>query len=786
MNENTINVKGPSLVRNGYRVCAIKAGEKRPREKGWPEIVMSEEDCEFWPHHDDGVGILCGVGEHPVCAIDADIEGDEALAEELSEFITEKVGCGLSRVGKAPKFLVMFRAEQEGWGKVASNFYEKEGKRVRLEVLGKGQQFVAYHIHPDTGLPYEWPLAEFGGSPDEFSASYLPVITRGQVLAIKQEFERLAAKYGYTEIQSADTFSGAGRDSDLARVLSPVRPPLKGVTIDRAREMLRDIGFDFGKGSNDIWVKVGMALHHQFGGSDEAFDLWDEFSREFPEAYDGSKMRSRWHSFDDKRPDGVTFRWIRGKWKEKVDPHFTELSQTGALVRLLNRYGDYFVLVPALGRTYVYDDAKGVWCCSGSDALICRYIRRSNNEDLEDAIKDYGEADPYVEALKKFTRQVRNKLSANESAMIQNLKRTAELRGDFAQFDANHDVFAVGNGVVDLISGDLLPYSPQLRIVRNSKVLYDPSAKCPTWERAVYEWMGDDADMVKFVQRLFGSALTGAPCEDKMALLRGLGCNGKSVFDNVMLRVFGDYSEVIGESTLFGKGGLGDPGRARADIVKMSGSRLVICSETAEMGVLREPDVKRLTGREPFPARALYEIEEVDVVPSWLLCVTTNYMPLIKGDDDGIWRRIVDIEFPRNFEKDPKVKKDPKLEEKLYAELPGVLNWLIEGLREYRKIGLAIPKKVMDGVDSYRSDSDDIKRWMDERMIEDENGRVLMQECLSNFLQFLKLENQPYTMTIQSFTRRLRTKVPSGRLYRTQGRTALRGYRLATMEDFSM
>ena len=786
MSEHTINAKGPALVANGYRVCAIKAGEKRPREQGWPDKVMTAEQCEFWPHHNDGVGIICGVGETPICAVDADIEDDEAFANEFRDYITSIAPFALERVGKAPKFLMLFQAQQPNWNKTATAFFEKDGKRSRLEVLGKGQQFVAYHVHPDTGKPYEWTNEMLGLSPELTPAAELPLITHEQVAEIKAEFVALAKKHGYAEVEGeGDTgFSGVV-DYDISRALCPVRPPLPGITIERARQMLKEIGFDFGSGSNDTWFRVGMALHHQFNGSEEAFDLWDDLSREFPEAYNQEAIRKRWKSFNSNRPGGVTFRWIRGKLKEKRDPFYGELSQMGALVRLLNRYEDYFVYVPELERMYVYDDVRGVWSCAGADGLISRYIRRSNQEDVHDAIAELGEDDPYVAGLKKFCRQTRNKLSANESAMISLLKRTSELQGKFSEFDSISGLFAVANGVVDLVSGDLLPYSPLQKIVRNSSVVYDPSAKCPTWERCVLQWMNDDAEMAAFVQRLFGSALTGRPVEDKLALLRGLGCNGKSVFDKVLLGVFGGYAEVIGESTLFGKGAIGDPGRARADIIKMSGARLAICSETAEMGLLREPDVKRLTGREPFPARAPYGVAEVNVVPSWLLCVTTNYMPLIKGDDDGIWRRIVDIEFPRNFDKDPTVKKDPMLDQKLTAEYSGVLNWLLEGLREYRRIGLAIPQKVLDAVESYRDDSDDVKRWMEERLIREEGARELLSDCLSNFNGFLKQENQSYSMSIQSFTRRLRAKVPAAAIYRTCGRTAIRGYRLKTTEDFA-
>src|SRR5690606_1263030 len=65
------------------------------------------------------------------------------------------------------------------------------GQIHRVEVLGRGQQFVAYHVHPDTGRPYEW--TDLLGGLEYVRADGLPVLTEAQVRAALAAFDEMAA-----------------------------------------------------------------------------------------------------------------------------------------------------------------------------------------------------------------------------------------------------------------------------------------------------------------------------------------------------------------------------------------------------------------------------------------------------------------------------------------------------------------------------------------------------------------------------------------------------------------
>ena len=797
---------GPQLLQKGWPIVEVPPGQKGPKRLGWQSAPMSAALING-ATASYSIGILCGLEGSRVCGLDFDVP-DEDLAnrvhERLEREFPELSGFAMERIGRAPKFLLVARAAEAGWRKMSTAEYEKDGMKAQLEVLGAGQQFLAYGIHPDTKKPYTWPFSVLNGEPCDTSPEDLPTVTREEVERLMQACERLFEESGWRRRDGsygARTISTVPQGDEIPR---PIVPPVPGVTLAKAEAVIRALQPSYSKGSYDAWLSLGMALHHQFDGSPEALTLWDRLSFEFgADAYEGGACERKWASFHT-TADSVTFRTFLKAYEEKMGPLVHKLNETGLFYRALLHHGNRMAWIPQKGAWYAFDKEEKRWDTVLGETLVGETICV---DVIERGLKAEIDAAPDGSDLRKAIASFYAKCLSNEVAMMDRVKRRLRSCGEVShrleEFDARPYFFLCANGVLDLSDPEhprLRENGPELCLLRSSPVAYDPRADCPVWRRTVRQILGDDDEKVRFVQKLVGAALVGEPRDAKLVILRGVGANGKSLFLNTLASVFGGYAETLGEESLLGKGGLGDGGgRARSDLAKLYGARFVYCAETTEGGRLREADIKRMTGGDCFAVRAPYDRADVTIRPSWRLIMVTNHLPVIKGDDDGIWRRIADIDCPRNFERDPDIKEDPMLAAKCRAELPGILNWLIEGLRLHRAEGVKPPKSVLRAVEEYRSEMDDVGSWFVARMVRDtslpDDFEIRDSELYANFRAFMEASGERSTASMAMFRRRMGRLAKSGKLMdsvlssglaswrKSNNVFRLRGYRFRAAED---
>ncbi len=100
--------------------------------------------------------------------------------------------------------------------------------------------------------------------------------------------------------------------------------------------------------------------------------------------------------------------------------------------------------------------------------------------------------------------------------------------------------------------------------------------------------------------------------------------------------------------------------------------------------------------------------------PTHKLWMATNHKPVIRGTDLGIWRRLRLVPFEVSI---PTEEQDTELTNKLILELPGILNWAIEGCRQWQTSGLEDPPQVTDATKQYRNESDHIAQFLEESTI---------------------------------------------------------------------
>lgn len=251
------------------------------------------------------------------------------------------------------------------------------------------------------------------------------------------------------------------------------------------------------------------------------------------------------------------------------------------------------------------------------------------------------------------------------------------------------------------------PHDQADLLTRAMAVDYDPEAECPNWIRHMEEVLPDD-EVRRYFQTLIGYSLTGMTNEQIFVMLQGRGGDGKSTTMNTIRILMGNYAIAAGVETFLDTGIRGG-GDASADLMRFSGDvRLISIGEPKRGARLAEERIKQFTGDSPIQARPLYG-EFIEYDPRGLVFLECNAKPRISGDDDGIWRRIVVVLFPRQF-KGQAIDKGQK--RRLLAEGPGILNWMLEGLLMWLSEGLRPPQSVVDAVEEYRRSANPFGEWL--------------------------------------------------------------------------
>jgi putative DNA primase/helicase len=354
-------------------------------------------------------------------------------------------------------------------------------------------------------------------------------------------------------------------------------------------------------------------------------------------------------------------------------------------------------------------------------------------------------------ARKAIAQHARNSLQAQRlKAMVDLAQSIPELVAPVATLDADDMLLGVENGVVDLRTGQLRDATREDLITRQAPVRFDPKAKCPRFNKFLRTVMQADQALIGYLQRVSGYSLTGKTGEQCLFFLYGHGANGKSTYLRAMLDLLDDdYAVQTPSETLMAKrfnSGSGPSG----DLARLHNLRLTTANEVEEGSLLSESLIKQLTGGDPITARYLYE-NHFDFIPKVKLFIAGNHKPIIKGDDYGIWRRIHLIPFEVQI---PEAQRDPKLPEKLRQELPGILNWAIQGCRAWQKSGLNVPPKIRDAVKQYRDEMDIMAQWLEECCDLDPAYSIKAQEAYRIYKWWAET-NGFRPMTNASFGRKL-------------------------------
>lgn len=430
---------------------------------------------------------------------------------------------------------------------------------------------------------------------------------------------------------------------------------------------------------------------------------------------------------------------------EKITKKYYSYDDTGNAQRFIDNFGDV-IRYSYIRKSWYYYDGK-IWGIDQEGkikTLADKGIEKMKDEPIY--VPDGVEEEVMQKAFTKHLKATRN--SNGKNNMVKESEHLLPIKPE--KFDSDPNLFNVQNGYLDLRTGVLHEHDKDKFFTKLSTVEYTDKMDCSMWVEFLNTIFNYDQELISYIQRAVGYSLSGSTEEQVMFVLYGNGRNGKSVFLDIITEMFGTYSTNIQPQTIMIKQ---QSGGANPDIAKLNGARLVTTTEPNEGVRMDEGLVKQLTGGDKVSARFLYE-DEFEFTPQFKLWMATNHKPIIRGTDDGIWRRMAIVPFTVQI---PEKNVDKRLTHKLKRELKAILNWATEGYLMWKEVGLSEPDSIKEQRKQYRGEMDVIEAFVDECCMREEGSSVQAKTLYQIYKDWAN-ENSQYLMSSTKFGREMGIK----------------------------
>ena len=628
-----------------------------------------------------------------------------------------------------------------------------------VDVRGEGGMVIGVpSIRPDKSEPYRWKnppgLFELADCPDWLLQLCLKKQTDGSSSSAKFKID--------TGSSSFDTDT-----SEVEEILSWIDPD---------------------SGGYYAWLDVLMGLHSHYQGSGEGLDLADLWSSQGAK-YKAGEVAEKWNGFSPNgektfatvaemaRRNGadlsdIARRHKRGAARERTaeeKPNGAEDAKTrtgaeattfdlshDALARELGHRGwdQNAKYVAAQGRWYFWDSIR--WAIDERlahmtlvrDFLLDRACEVAEWADAKAETLPEKEADDIGAWAKREGRGLRN---ASTVAAVASLARS-----NFASvtqpndFDADLLLLGTPGGTVDLRTGELRPARREDMISKLTAVSPSPAGTAAsTWLKFLNDVFECDAEMIGFLQRAAGYALTGLTSENKLLFLYGTGRNGKSTFFETLQWIWRDYARRAAATTFLTSAGERHP----TDIAGLAGARLVVGSELPKGKSWDEAVLKDLTGGDTMTARFMRG-DFFDFVPQMTLMIAGNNMPSLRGVDEALRARMVLVPFAVTI---PPEKRDTGLREKLRREGPAILRWAIEGALAWQQRGLDVPERVAAASTEYLDGEDLLGQFLADETVKSPGEFTFTSELHARFRVWIELQGLG-SWSSHTFTKELKSR----------------------------
>jgi putative DNA primase/helicase len=277
------------------------------------------------------------------------------------------------------------------------------------------------------------------------------------------------------------------------------------------------------------------------------------------------------------------------------------------------------------------------------------------------------------------------------------------------------------------------PHRREDYITKMAPVEYRRDAMCPQFLNFLSETFGGSPSLVGYMTRVCGYFLTGLTHEQKWWMFYGPTASGKSTFVKVLHGILGPYAYALPENYFL----LSRNEPTDFATANLPGVRLATCVETNEGKRLNVARIKAITGEDKINAQLKYQ-NHFQFQPQCKLVLVTNNPPKVPAGDDALWRRLNVVPFVHTV---PEERREAGLAERLVREeSSGILNWMIDGCREWQEKGLVEPEVIRRASGEYRSSQDIVNDFLTELYTKDESARESKKDVVREWKEYCEQE----------------------------------------------
>lgn len=432
----------------------------------------------------------------------------------------------------------------------------------------------------------------------------------------------------------------------------------------------------------------------------------------------------------------------------------TGLTELAASERFVMRVAGGCVFNVSTGKWHVWNGK--VWRPDERNIVKnrCRNFVKSLYADLG-SIDGKGDRASYLSDIEKLNtrRGIENILVL---AGIQLTRRSED-------FNSNPHLLNLQNGTIEFTDAGII-----FREHRKEDMCsfiggceYLPETPVPEiWLTHADKIASGDPDLARTLQNVSGYCLEGGNPLEKIVIVYGAGRNGKSVSLRTFARILGGYAVTINPLTLMEHGNK----TTSPERLKMRNARLIVAQEPnkqsddqhlKDTSVLDSGFLKAASGKDLISARGLYSNTIEEFAVTGVVVLSTNPLPTVNDRSVAFWDRLVLLPFDHYFRPE---ERDPDIEARFNAVLPGILNWFIQGWEDYRKtgtIGLCETAKLV--LNDYRNDGDEYATFVGDCVEDCKGAETTADDLYAEYDNWAKCHSQ-YPKTIQVFGKEMASR----------------------------